>query len=267
MRATFGRFSSDLHIHHNFATSGLQYGGPITRFAAGLEAWFKLPEHGMKEYEILARGSLFLTPASKDYKRRFHVVAPAHVTHPWRFRHFYRGPDHDWLDAVHEDAVKVLVTVREEGSGNILYHAELDDPMVHPMLDLSVYGIGEDHLGALSEAGLDLLPLELARKEDMSDGTPVVLVGNDKRDEKLFPCWLNGSLQGQAEGHAVVATRDAESVMGMCGGPAIIHASSGPVAAGLIFARVDSDGPLKGTTVLVTAPQIAEFTSQVEKRD
>jgi hypothetical protein len=205
-------------------------------------------------------------------ERTMHVLAPAHVTHPWKYRQdFYAGEEHAWLDCVHEEAVRVVLTVREEVTGRIIASVPLQDPLVHPNADLSVYGMGEAESAHLATLESLVLPLELVPK--VEEGMVTVLVGNDKVEESLEPCWLNGVVEGVAPGptsdseHVVVQTGRSLSVMGMCGGPAVVHPSpeSGPMAAGLIFARVDS-GPLKGRTMLVSSGTIQNFLATVVEK-
>ncbi len=161
------RGMASLSIHHNFGASGLhEEPSALFGFAAGIEAWFCLPEHGMRELEILARGSLFVTPAlSAQWPRAYHIVTAAHVTHPWLFRRFYSGPDHDWLDAVRADAVQVRLTVREPLTGKITHSVPLlcSAPVTGDR-DLAVFHIDGDEetlLGPLFEQSR-LLPVALA---------------------------------------------------------------------------------------------------------
>lgn len=273
---THRRGYASVSMHHHFGVSGMQRSGAVLRFAAGLEAWFCLPEHGMTSLEILARGSVFLTPSRNPlWPRHYHALTTAHVTHPWRFRRFYRGPEHDWLDAVRPEAVEVRLTVRELATGAIVYTAPLtraSEAHVHEELDLAVFALADEasHLEALlGDAGL--LPLELA-PTNSAPGSPVVLIGHDKVDETLIPCALNGAVVGgeddlSREAHVMVQTHGDTSVMGMCGGPALVQVGRESVAAaGMVFARVDSPHPLQGHTVLVSAAHIGAFVDDIEKQ-
>jgi hypothetical protein len=68
-----------------------------------------LPEQGMTKYDILSRSSLIFVQ-SKHQKKKFHLIAPLHVTHPWLFSHFY---PQEWLQFVTEKSVKNFLGFRE----------------------------------------------------------------------------------------------------------------------------------------------------------
>ena len=253
-------------LAHDFSVSGLRTGGSVLRCAVGLESWFQLPEQGMQKMEILARGSAFVTPAASHLQHTLHVLAPAHVTHPWRYRgDFYAGDQHAWLDHVREEAVQVRLTVRALESGAIVHTSLLENPQVHGAADLAVYRICDEasQLQSLENLGFALMPIELCAPGEAAEGTATVLVGNDLRDERLVPVSLNGRLEGHAGGAAVVSTVGATSMLGMCGGPALVAVGSqGNVkAAGLVFARVES-GPLTNHTLLVSSGVISDFLAQ-----
>lgn len=259
-------FSSDIHIHHSFSTPSIQYdkGGDLFRFAFGLESFFCLPEQGMSQFEILSRGSCFLTPQPNSSSLR--VVAPAHVSHPWKFRARFGSlakTDLDWLDAVREDAVRVVLSVREVGSGRLMAKIPLENGVVHDDLDLALFDLCDEaeNLRRLEEAGITVLPVELGGEGQMPEGTPVVLVGHELKDDTtLLPCWLNGQLAGGDAHVAAVKTLDSVSQMGLCGGPALVQEKNEQVRGiGMVFARVDAQGPLYNHTLVVTADAIRTF--------
>ena len=227
----------------------------------------------MTEFELLGRGSAFLTPwVGEGGAGRLHVVAPGHVTHPWRFRHFaaLAGPELDWLEAVREEAVRVTLSVREQSSGKTLLEVPLAaGGAVHDEADLSVWRIGrgedEERLAELGVAAV-----ELAREgSEGREGEAVVLVGHETHGDRLVPCALNGRVAGEQKGKVVaVKTEGATAQMGLCGGPALMQSGKeGVSTAGMVFARVDAKGPLHNHTLLVSAATIRSFLqNQVEKK-
>jgi hypothetical protein len=262
-RVFFRSFSSDVHVHHSFGTQGLQYGngGDIFRFAFGLESFFCLPEEGMTQFEILSRGSCFLTPDGP----RLRVVAPAHVSHPWKFRSRFGAlakPELDWLDAVREDAVRVVLSAREIGTGRMLAKVPLENGVVHPDLDLALFDICDEfeNVRQLEASGISVIPVELGEDTAKPD-SPVVLVGHElKSEESLLPCWLNGQLVGGESGVAAIKTFGDASQMGLCGGPVLVQANNEQVRSlGMVFARVDAEGPLFNHTLIVTSQAIKAF--------
>lgn len=262
MRRSLVRLSSsDIHVHHSFGTQGLQYdnGGDLFRFAFGLESFFCLPEEGMTQYEILSRGSCFLTPQGS----RLRVIAPAHVSHPWKFRGRFAAlakSELDWLDAVREDAVRVVLSVRDVGTGRLMAKVPLENVVNHPELDLAVFDICDEaeNLRQLEASGVVVLPVELG---EAKESAPVVLVGHEmKGEDKLLPCWLNGQFVGREAGVGAIKTFGDTSQMGLCGGPALVQAESDQVRSiGMVFARVDAEGPLLNHTLIVTADAINSF--------
>jgi hypothetical protein len=96
------------------APQTLHRSGQPLKYSFGITSYFMLPEQGMENYEILSRSSLFLVKARKpDQRKQIHILAPAHVTHPWLYRQFYPGPNFDWLKFVREEAVVNKLGIRE----------------------------------------------------------------------------------------------------------------------------------------------------------
>jgi len=76
-------------------------------FAYALTSYFRLPEQGMTDYELLSRASLTVVPTSELWRgpEKFHFLGPAHVTHPWRYKRFYPEESFGWLQFLEEDVV------------------------------------------------------------------------------------------------------------------------------------------------------------------
>jgi hypothetical protein len=89
---------------------------------------------GMQRFEQLSRSSMIIVQSgfkansflfneeSKDmnslkrihsYPKEYHLIAPAHVTHPWLYETFYPESTHRWLQFVREDAVENRLGLRE----------------------------------------------------------------------------------------------------------------------------------------------------------
>jgi len=259
-------------IHHQFGVPGLQRGpGPLLGFSASIESWFQLPEQGMKEWEILSRGSVFITPQLRlTAPAQYAVISAAHVSHPNLYRRFYPGPEHAWLEAVRSNAIRFQLTVREAVTGVALKTMPLQCDGVHRDLDLSLFSLQDEHqhVDELFES-FGVLPVELAGGDPFPEGTPVVLVGHDLvTEEQLIPIWLNGTLMADCEQHMVVQTLGDLSPMGLCGGPALLQrGSESAVAAGMVFARVQPPHALEGNTLLVSAHSIREFMMLEQRKN
>lgn len=157
-------------IHHSFNIRGLQKiaSSPLYRFSVGLESWFRLPEHGMTQHEILSRGSSIITSVSgcsSNNGSALRIVTTAHVTHPWLYRRFYAGQHYDWLDALYQQAVHVKLTIRQPITGSIVHTIPLAQPQLHPDLDLVVYQLEQPHHESILLEQCGCIPLKFASGE------------------------------------------------------------------------------------------------------
>ena len=98
------------------------------RFALSLSSWFCVPEQGMKDMEILCRGSAFLVRSqSSSFRHKYHVLTASHVVAPWRFPKYY--PD-EWLQFVNEKHTHYTVELRHD-DGVFMTQSELLPAAIH----------------------------------------------------------------------------------------------------------------------------------------
>ena len=98
------------------------------RFALSLSSWFCVPEQGMKDMEILCRGSAFIVRSqTPSFLRKYHVLTASHVVAPWRFPKYY--PD-EWLQFVNEKHTHYTVELRHD-DGVFMTQSELLPAAIH----------------------------------------------------------------------------------------------------------------------------------------
>ena len=108
------------------------------KVAVSISTWFRVPEEGMTEFEILCRASAFLVRSKNpQYPAKFHLLTASHVVAPWRFPKYY--PD-EWLRYVNQNHTHYTVEVRDDHGvmlgtasilGNTLHHCTRDLAVLH----------------------------------------------------------------------------------------------------------------------------------------
>jgi hypothetical protein len=78
-----------------------------------VSSWFRLPDQGMDDYELLSRASCFLV-AREGFEETggVHIVTSAHVVHPFAFPNYYPLDQHAWLGFVGEEHVMTKFEIR-----------------------------------------------------------------------------------------------------------------------------------------------------------
>ncbi|CAM9189846.1 unnamed protein product [Choristocarpus tenellus] len=132
----------------------------LRKFSASLGVFFKIPDQGMKDYNILARATTTPVLEGNGKNSRLRFLAPAHTVSPWKFPHFYPA---DWLSYVNETHVKYFMELRESTGGAVLTSYELAKPVLHPTRDLAALQFfrEDDAIDDMKRRGLPFLPLKL----------------------------------------------------------------------------------------------------------
>jgi hypothetical protein len=117
-------------------------GGAAKKLCCSIQSWYAVPEMGMRKFEVLSRGSAFITHSLKEndnaanFVRDFHIVACSHVTAPWRWQKLY--PDDTWLQNINEKHAHYTIELRDE-KGNALCEGHLlPEVFHHGNRDLSI---------------------------------------------------------------------------------------------------------------------------------
>lgn len=112
----------------------VQYSGRMRRRVGALTVWFKIPEQGMKKFEVLSQGSC--VPILMKVGAPPVVATSSHTTQPWAWREYY---NQSWLDFVKPEHAKyTLDIISDDGVLRDRYLLERDSLFSHPVLDVSL---------------------------------------------------------------------------------------------------------------------------------
>ncbi len=190
----------------------------LPRSVVSIASYFRVPEQGMKEYELLSRGTACcLHRSPSNASGRLVLVTCSHVLAPYKWRQHFKEP---WLAYLDDKHVECRVQVWKNGA----FGAEVPlrgVPTTHPTLDLCVLPV--DQGTAVAHA---LQALERRETEDpLHEAETVTCLGfpTGERLEALPP----REVQGQAlarirdkEGRGYARMEDCLAV-GMSGGPVL----------------------------------------------
>jgi len=211
--------------------TGLKYSGNYLRRAFGLCSYFRKPDQGVMEYEVLSRASMHVIKWNKPHKKKYHLVSTAHVTHPWKFTKFY--PENDtrfaWLQFLEECDTKNMLQLRQENTGKLLKEFKLcDRTFRYEERDLAVLHLeDEEHFEeVLKFHNIKFEPIEF-HPYVAEEGQKVIMIGNDftttsDGEEILVPVSLEGTVNLVTEESVFIST-PMPSTMGMCGGPVLLQ--------------------------------------------
>lgn len=233
----------------------------------------------MKDFEILCRGSAFITPVRKEnFPNKYHVVTSSHVVAPWRWPTYYNA---EWLKYVNETHTHYTLEVRHD-DGSFIYQQDLVPRVFHhENKDLAILhidfseakGTTDLEIGALAEFGLNAVQLST---QPVPIGSNLTFYGHElsqsnsnfsvSAEEGMpVPSIISGKVIYRSL-QQVFATSSLPLKEGMCGGP-VINEADGTVA-GVLEGTVPSDHAevqLRGSGVFVESTDIAKHLSDVEE--
>lgn len=83
------------------------------RRVLSLSSSFYHPDIDMKDFELLSQASACLVPTGDPHlPQKFHILASAHVTHPWRFPNYYPHETHAFVHVLSEEHIRCSVGLR-----------------------------------------------------------------------------------------------------------------------------------------------------------
>lgn len=83
------------------------------RRVLSLSSSFYHPDIDMKGFELLSQASACLVPTGDPHlPQKFHILASAHVTHPWRFPNYYPHETHAFVHVLSEEHIRCSVGLR-----------------------------------------------------------------------------------------------------------------------------------------------------------
>ncbi|CAM9718654.1 unnamed protein product [Chrysoparadoxa australica] len=151
--------------------------------AATITVLFHIPEQGMKQPELLTRGTTFCTPHPNTGKLAF--FTPAHVAAPWKFPRYY---PQDWLKFVEPQHCIYTLNARNlkmySSDGTNDGHYFFGRVELHPTRDVAAFYL-EDEDAALKDMKRKELKLEPVRLRDspLMKGEFVDIAGFEVEDE------------------------------------------------------------------------------------
>jgi len=206
--------------------------GKLLRWAFAVTSYFQLPEQQMKEYELLSHSSIILLDNyfGDDVKKRFSIIAPYHVTHPYRFRDTYMaGPQLQWLDALREEAVIYRLGIHEPITGKMIHEFPLEwKTYKSKTKDLILLHLQDDS-GFVNYLGQHQIQLPAAKidERELKADEEVSVVGHEVKyegeNQLLVPVWTKGKAKSVpvGDGDQVLVGTQEPSPHGMCGGPVL----------------------------------------------
>jgi hypothetical protein len=248
------------------------------KVAVSISTWFRVPEEGMADFEILCRASAFLVRSNNpQYPAKFHLLTASHVVAPWRFPKYY--PD-EWLRYVNQNHTQYTLEIRDDhgvmlGTSSILasthHHSSRDLAVMHLEDEASADQIFEAHgveyqnisqrelvEGEVIEFhGHDVEMPPSMSNESKSDGQPASSVtsvgdnaGSDDTREPI-PLTVYGHFVASTAKQFFAQTKPVLTY-GMCGGAVIAKSSSSITANGVIKTTTASSvcGMLEGIVPL-----------------
>jgi len=248
------------------------------RVVASISSWFCVPEQGMKDLEILSRGSCFIVPKmqEKNGGPKFHVLTASHIVSPWRWPKFY--PD-EWLQYLNERHTHYTMELRHEDGSFITQSELVPTTYHHPSRDVAALHLDDEDEAMDMMGSLGFTPLELVDAPPL-EGQELIFRGHEvlgevseSADERRpIPCDVGGRVQLRSPAQTFAAT-DKLLHDGMCGGPvtAAIENALGMTTekvAGIVEGIVGADSPAvdyRGLAVFLEAHDMAEFLRQIEE--
>ena len=103
--------------------------------------------------------------ANEAFPKKYHILAPKHVTHPWLYNNFYPPATFPWLKFLRDDAINCKLGIREKVTGDLIEEFALDgQTFPHDKLDLIILHLKDESsfLEYLENNNLPFLPLTLS---------------------------------------------------------------------------------------------------------
>ena len=243
-----------------------------------ISTWFRVPEEGMADFEILCRASAFLVRSKNpQYPAKFHLLTASHIVAPWRFPKYY--PD-EWLRYVNQNHTQYTLEIRDDhgvmlGTSSILasthHHSSRDLAVLHLEDEASadqiftMHGVEYQNISqrqlvegeVIEFHGHDVEIPSSMSNESKSDGQPTLSVtsvgdnaGSDDTREPI-PLIVYGHFVASTAKQFFAQTKPVLTY-GMCGGAVIAKSSSSITVNGVIKTTTASSvcGMLEGIVPL-----------------
>jgi len=240
-----------------------------------ISSWFRLPEQGMDDYELLSRASGFLIARQDSEDEGVHIVTSAHVVHPFAFPNYYPLDEHAWLKFVTDRHVLTKFEIREREGGEVIFSMDLHEKVFrHESRDICVLHPEnqKEFLKALRDldggTGAREHILKLENDEVAREKTEVMFVGHQIIEasgalQEQLPSVVAGSMMGCTPHGQAFAVTDSTLQMGMCGGP-VLNARGLCIGATEGLVPADGPEPLRLCAAVITAEAVRSLLADVE---
>lgn len=243
------------------------------KISVSISTWFRIPEQGMADHEILCRASaFFIRSKHTKYPYKLHLLTASHVVAPWRFPKYYKD---EWLSLVNQNHTNYSLEIRDEFGEITAETALSSDSFHHSSRDLAVLHLDDEDSAMRMFENFGVEPQDLLQRQliegevlqfhghDVSMPSSLSAAGeiNDKQDDieeddnrmpkPVLVC-----------GHFAISTAsqcfaETKSILtyGMCGGPVTAKSSTTISGNGISETFVTSSvcGLLEGIVPLDSA--------------
>eukprot|EP00178_Gracilaria_changii_P026150 TRINITY_DN803_c0_g1_i2.p1 TRINITY_DN803_c0_g1~~TRINITY_DN803_c0_g1_i2.p1 ORF type:complete len:285 (-),score=33.72 TRINITY_DN803_c0_g1_i2:743-1597(-) len=265
-----------LHVVHRIGTSVRSYlrARSLSSLAASHSSWFKIPEEGMKDFELLARGSSFFVPGPNT--GALIALTSAHVSAPHRYENYF---PHEWLRHVQDGNCRSLIETRSENGKEVnttICNVPLPSGFRHFSLDVAAFVLDERSEELIRSQNISVMKIDDAEPEV---GTEVTIGGfrllgeSGSGTEAVMEAPLDGKVSEIVHSRMFVNTGDTVSEMGMCGGPVVLKDSPN-ICLGILEGLVpqveegqdagEMHRRVAGHSVIITARELQMFLHDIE---
>lgn len=241
-----------------------------------ISSWFRLPEQGMDDFELLSRASGFLIARQDCKEEAVHIVSSAHVVHPFAFPNYYPVEEHAWLKFVNENNVLTKFEIRERTGGEVIFSMDLHEKVFrHDTRDVCVLHPEnqQEFLKALRDIPGHTTRehiLQLENDEAAREKSDVMFVGHQIIEasgalQEQLPTVVGGRVLGCTPHGQAFASTDSTLQMGMCGGP-VLNASGLCIGATEGLVPATGPEPLRLCAAVITADTVGALLADVESQ-
>lgn len=147
--------------------------------ACSLTTWFKLPQQGMKSWEVLTRGSAVSISMKPGATPTF--LTSGRSIAPFIYRQFF--PNADWLEHVSPENCRYTIQLGPVATSSMTFELAQDSVLHHPDFDVAALSIDLEDEDRFMKANMsDAVPILLSSSLSSSlpeEHTSVVVAGHD----------------------------------------------------------------------------------------
>ncbi|CAN8068941.1 unnamed protein product [Agarophyton chilense] len=246
----------------------------FSSIAAAHSSWFKIPEEGMKDFELLARGSAFFVCGPNT--GALIALTSAHVAAPHRYENYF---PQEWLRHVRDANCRSLIETRSENGKDVkstISSLSLASGFRHSALDVAAFVLDEQSEALVKSSDISILEIDNIEPKigvEVKIGGFRLLGESGSGTEAVIEANMDGKVSEIVKSRVFVNTGGVESEMGMCGGPVVLRDSPEKcfgILEGLV-PRIEEGQEagevhrrVAGHSVFITARELQMFLHDVE---